>query len=192
MSEILVFPRGQFSDLPEKGVWPLDGLPTEYHWRERIVVEDDEAWLQAIPYLLIRNASGHLWSYQRVGGDARLHDRCSCGVGGHVERADERTELVDTLAAACVREASEELLDSGPLRMSEPQALLYEGLSAIGRVHIGIIYLADWLDIKEPTVAPGETLDAMGFLSPETIVSDDRFELWSRLSAACLQGPSPT
>lgn len=188
MSEVLVFPRRQFVDLPEKGIWPLDGMPTEYAWRERDLVENDDAWLQPIPYLLIRSPEDHVWCYRRIGGDTRLSDRRSCGVGGHVERCDERADLASTLSAACAREAAEELADVCALGTPVPSAWLYEGLSPIGRVHIGIVYLADWLEAIEPEVAPDESLDVIGFLPLETIASDERFELWSRLAASYVRG----
>ena len=119
MNEILVFARHLFADLPAEGAWLITGLPRQGQWRPRAVVEQDERWLQPIPYLLITDEQNRFWCYRRSGGDRRLADRFSCGVGGHVERIDQREELADTLAGALRRELAEELrqgvgLDPGP------------------------------------------------------------------------------
>lgn len=191
MNEVLVFPKASFDDLPEAGAWPIAALPCDATWRARDAVETDERWLQPIPYLLLENDDGEFWSYRRRGGDVRLEDRRSCGVGGHVERRDARKELVRTLSAAIRREADEELANAGGLNPGPPLAWLYEDRSAIGRVHVGVIYVARWRSREAPSVAPGEALEALGFLPPAEIVADTRFELWSRLAVDYLDATGP-
>jgi predicted NUDIX family phosphoesterase len=188
MPEILIVPQHLFPDRPDAGTWPWTGWPdAEPLWIERATAKQDERYLQFIPYLLLHDAAGAVWCYARRGGDRRLLDRRSCGIGGHVERADQRTELAATLTAALQREAAEEL---GPevaelLSGSLPRAWIYEGLSAIGRVHVGLLYTALWPHAEPPE--PSEpALESLGFLVPETIRDDQRFELWSRLAVGCL------
>ena len=51
--------------------------------------EEDPAHKQVIPYLVLRD--GERWFLMRrtrAGGDARLHDRWSIGVGGHLNPGD--------------------------------------------------------------------------------------------------------
>ena len=93
-------------------------------------------------------------------------------------------------AAALVRELAEELgwaVDPAGLT---PAAWLYEGHSAIGRVHLGLIYVLDWTAPAPPRPVPGEPLADRGFLPPAAIAADGRFELWSRLAAAWLESMS--
>ena len=49
----------------------------------------DPEWQQVIPYLLMRDGE-RLFLMQRTkaGGDARLHDRYSLGIGGHLNPED--------------------------------------------------------------------------------------------------------
>lgn len=181
--DILVLPRQAFTDLPEQGVWTWSGWPVmEPHWHWRPAAERDEDLLQLIPYLVLRDKTGAIWSYARRGGDRRLLDRLSCGIGGHVERQDRRDGLTATLAATLIREAVEEL---GPpvagllAEDLEPQAWIYEHLTPIGRVHIGLLYTAVWPHTAPPT--PREpVLESLGFLPAQTIRTDGRFEMWSR------------
>src|SRR4051794_41901099 len=52
-------------------------------------MEQDPTWKQVIPYPVLRD--GDRWFLMRrtrSGGDARLHDRYSIGVGGHVNPED--------------------------------------------------------------------------------------------------------
>lgn len=182
--DILTLPRTAFAALPERGVWSWTDWPAVAPvWLERATAEHDEHYLQFIPYLLLRNPTGAVWCYARRGGDQRLLDRRSCGIGGHVERSDQRATLGATLAAALQRETAEEL---GPevaalLTDARPRAWIYEGLSAIGRVHIGLLYTALWRHADPPQ--PREpALESLGFLAPEAIRADARFELWSRLA----------
>jgi len=194
MPEILTVPRSCLPPLPIEGVWPVDDLPwlDAGEWRDRSAAEHDESSLQPIVYLLLRNASSELWSYARVAGDARLHGRYSCGLGGHVDRTDAqpgKTSL-DTLNRALRREFDEELgisafggITAWPTR---PLALIYEGHSAVGRVHIGLLYCAEWAADQDPQPMHGEALSALGFRPLQGIVDDSRFELWSRLCARWL------
>ena len=72
----------------------------------------------------------------RAGGDARLHDRWSIGVGGHLNPGD--ADLFGGLR----REWREELVaDFEPA--FEPLALLNDDTTDVGAVHLGIVFVAD-------------------------------------------------
>lgn len=90
MPLILTVPRPQAPALPAQGCWAVADWAFLAHatWLERDQAEHDETHLQLIPYLVLHDAAGHLWCYQRKGGDTRLQGRCSCGVGGHVDAED--------------------------------------------------------------------------------------------------------
>lgn len=186
MPRILAIPRNQAPALPLEACLPwhdFAALPPPV-WRERADIEQDESLLQLIPYVVLRNAAGELWCYARTGGDARLDGRWSCGVGGHVEEIDSVANLRQTLANTARREMIEELgIASDNLPLLNAVALIYEGHSAIGRVHLGVLYIADWADRLPPEPPPHEALTSVGFLPPTAIANDPRFELWSRLAA---------
>ncbi len=214
MPHILTLPRTQAPALPESGCWPVPNLDFLQAgvWQARAQAEHDEAWLQPIPYLVLRNPAGQIWCYQRSGGDARLDGRCSCGVGGHVDLQDAEPALHEvnfdsslrnpdkgykafssinpqlTLQRALLREVAEELdagaADLGPLKF---QGLIYEGLTPVGRVHLGVLFGAQWLPEHAPQPVAGEALRGLGFQDASSIASNPQFELWSRLAARNLQ-----
>lgn len=161
---------------------PMKHWPAETAWLRRADAEGDEGYLQIIPYALLRDGSGALWCYRRRGGDARLRERFSCGVGGHVDREDEDATLAATVWNALLRELDEELNWQPPPEAHQPLAWIYEGISPIGRVHAGLLYLLDWQG-AEPPRSVDPALAGMGFLPVSEIIAEPRFELWSRLAA---------
>jgi predicted NUDIX family phosphoesterase len=193
MPLILTLPRIHAPALPETGCWPVSDLDFLQHaqWQSRAQAEQNEAWLQPIPYLLLRNASGHIWCYQRSGGDARLTGRCSCGVGGHVDLQDAQPNAaidpLATLRCALLREVAEELgAGSADLAQLSFQGLIFEGLSPIGRVHLGLLFTAHWLPDLPPRPVAGEALLGLGFKPASAMANNADFELWSQLAARYL------
>jgi len=186
MPHILALPRAGLPGLPTEGCWAFTGwldLPAPV-WRKRSEIEQNENLLQLIPYVVLRNAAGELWTYARTGGDERLEGRCSCGVGGHVETIDAGSSLKETLIRTARREMAEELgLAPTSSPMLEPTALIYESHSAIGRVHLGVLFLAAWQHHPPPSPPPHESLRGLGFAAPAAIATDRRFEHWSRMAA---------
>lgn len=198
---ILTIPRTQAPSLPESASWPVAALDFMQPplWRARAEVEHDETLLQPVAYLVLLNQAGQAWCYQRAGGDARVDGRLSCGVGGHVDAADEVTvvkaqagalfDAQSTLRRALLRELTEELhATAANLHELRLQGLIYEGLSAIGRVHLGVLYTAQWRNTEAPQPRPHEALQGIGFIDLGVIAADPHFELWSRLAARQLQG----
>lgn len=185
---ILVLSRASLPPPPTRGAWAWADwpLPLEWTWLPRQQAETDEGHLQLIPYVLLQNSRGDLWHYRRIGGDARLQERLSVGVGGHIEVSDGMADLPAIARASALRELREELENVGPMEIPPPLAWLYEGESAIGRMHIGWLYVLPWTSAEDPRPRLGEPLESLGFLAPERILEDPRFELWSRLAARFL------
>ncbi len=95
--EVLVFPSRLLDELG-----PFEGISTEIerylptflhpeHLRyiPRSLAEDDPSHKQLIPYVVLRSGD-EVFCYTRgkKGGEQRLHDRWSLGVGGHICRED--------------------------------------------------------------------------------------------------------
>lgn len=117
-----------------------------------------------------------------------MDGRWSCGVGGHVDLEDaSQNQPFDpeaTLRRALLRELDEELqARATDLQDLQLQGLIYEGLSPIGRVHLGVLYTATWCAPAAPTPRLGEALRAQGFMDVSDVATDPRFELWSQLAA---------
>ena len=100
-------------------------------------MEEDPAWKQVIPYLVLRDGDAwFLMRRTRAGGDARLHDRWSIGVGGHLNPGD------GDVLGGLRREWQEEVIaDFEP--SFEAVGLLNDDTTPVGQVHLGLVYLAD-------------------------------------------------
>jgi len=148
-------------------------------FRRRVEMEDDPAWKQVIPYPILRQeAAWFLMRRTRAGSDTRLHDRFTIGVGGHVNPED--GGLDGDMAPALRREWHEELrVDFVPeFRFV---GVLNDDSSAVGRVHLGLVYLAD---AGGRPVAVRETDKlAGGFVATAQVAAvRDRLETWSRIA----------
>ena len=148
-------------------------------FRKRTEMEEDPAWKQVIPYPVLRDGDDwYLMRRTRAGSDARLHDRYSIGVGGHVNPAD--GGLDGDLAGALRREWHEELVvDFIP--SFRFVGLLNDDTTSVGQVHLGLVYEGD---AAGRPVAIRETAKLTGHFAStaEVAVLVDHLETWSRLA----------
>lgn len=151
----------------------------EGSFRPRSEMEADPAWKQVIPYPVLRDGdSWFLMRRTKAGGDARLHDRYSIGVGGHVNPED--GGLGGELTAALEREWHEELVvDFVPAFRFV--GLLNDDTTPVGQVHLGLVYEGD---AAGRPVAIRETDKLSGAFVPaaEVAAVSDRLETWSRIA----------
>ena len=115
----------------------LATVEREGRFEPRPAMEADPSFKQVIPYLVLRDGDRYfLMRRTRAGGDVRLHDRWSIGVGGHLNPGDE------DLDGGLRREWSEELVaDFAPdFRFI---GLLNDDTTAVGQVHLGAVFVAD-------------------------------------------------
>jgi predicted NUDIX family phosphoesterase len=151
----------------------------------RSEMERDPTWKQVIPYPVLRD--GERWFLMRrtrAGGDARLHDRYSIGVGGHVNPDD--GGLDGDLTTALRREWHEELVvDFVPAFRFV--GLLNDDTTPVGEVHLGLVYEGD---AAGRPVAIRETDKLSGRFVPSGDVAavSDRLETWSLLAFEWLEG----
>ena len=178
---VLVVPR---SVVPDEGGWYglrtdgleafLDVVARHGRFEARAEMERDPSFKQIIPYLVLRDAERYfLMRRTRAGTDARLHDRWSIGVGGHIDPGD------SGVPGGLRREWREELLaDFEPA--FTPFALLNDDTTEVGAVHLGIVVLTD---ATGRPVAIRETDKLSGaFASPaEVAAGAEHLESWSRI-----------
>lgn len=185
--QVLVVPRDV---LPDGAAWHglrTDGLDAfaglverEGSFRPRPAMEADPSFKQVIPYLVLRDGERFfLMRRTRAGGDPRLHDRYSIGVGGHLNPGD-----VD-LSGGLRREWAEEVAaDFVP--QFRLVALLNDDTTEVGSVHLGAVYVADAagrpVGIRETEKLEGSFADAA-----EVAAVADRLESWSRLTFEYLE-----
>lgn len=175
VSRDLVPDRGVWRGLRTEGVEPfLDVVAAHGRYEPREQMERDPGQKQIIPYLVLRDADAYfLMRRTRAGGDARLHDLWSIGVGGHLNPGD------DGLFGGLRREWREELVAAFEPAF-EPFALLNDDTTEVGSVHLGVVFVADAAGRR---VAVRETDKLAGaFASPAEVAAVvEHLETWSRI-----------
>lgn len=170
----------------------LGRLGTHGFFVERPRAERTPAWKQAIPYCVVTNPEGVLVMKRRAkGGEARLHDKLSIGVGGHINPIDDE-ERGDLLLAAARREITEELEVSSEFEL-RLAGFLNDDSNPVGAVHVGLVFTANLtgpVRIREEDVLEGE-LVALEELR-ERAERGENFETWSRILIAHLDFLTPT
>lgn len=179
--QVLVVPRAAL--VPGEGWLGVrrtglgDALTTvrrEGFFMRRAAAEEDPAHKQVIPYLVLRD--GERWFLMRrtrAGGDARLHDRWSIGVGGHLNPGD-----VD-VAGGLRREWTEEVVaDFEPA--FTPVGLLNDDTTPVGSVHVGFVYVAD-AGGRPVAIRETDKLAGAFATTAEVAAVRDDMETWSRL-----------
>lgn len=177
-----IMPAGGWRGVLQGDLRPwLERIAAEGSHRPRTEVEDDPSWKQVIPYLVLRDR-GRIFLMRRTRGgtDARLHERWSIGIGGHVGPGDAGVE------GGLAREFREELVaDWEP----EPRlvGLLNDDSDPVGAVHLGVVYAAE---ARGRPVAVRETDKLAGaFVTPgEVLRVAGRLETWSSLLFDVLTG----
>jgi predicted NUDIX family phosphoesterase len=155
-------------------------LPGHGLFLPRSEVEHDPSYKQVVPYVVVRRGVEVLM-YRRspAGGEERLRQQWSIGVGGHVEAQDISTAYPKNHRhavewAAC-REVREET-GIDPVGLGLPVGVVNDEETDVGRCHVGIVYE---VNVGEAEVKYGPELHSAAFLLPERIEAG-QLENWSR------------
>ncbi|HLW47707.1 MAG TPA: hypothetical protein VKW09_08065 [bacterium] len=169
-------------------------------------VEDDPSLKQIIPYTVVRHdARIFLVGRTKRGSETRLREKLSIGLGGHINPVDNQPELFPWAAGASaieagatepVRRAAEgepagTLVDAAMARelmeevdlpagwRARPVGVLNDDAEPVGRVHFGLVYVAD---VPSPDVRIRETTKLTGAFASMAEVRDayPRLESWSQ------------
>jgi predicted NUDIX family phosphoesterase len=143
--------------------------------------EEDPTRKQVIPYLVLRD--GERWFLMRRtrgGGDARLHELWSIGVGGHLNPGD------GDVAGGLRREWAEELVADFEPDFA-PVGLLNDDTTPVGEVHVGFVYVAD-AGGRPVAIRETDKLSGAFATTDEVRAVRDALETWSRLAFDALTG----
>jgi predicted NUDIX family phosphoesterase len=142
--------------------------------------ESDPSLKQIIPYLVLRDGDRvFLMRRTRAGGDARLHDLYTIGVGGHLNPGD------GSILGGLEREWGEEMTaDFVP--EFEFVGLLNDDTVEVGVHHLGIVFSADAagrpVTVRETQKLTG-SFESVG--AARSVY--DRMETWSQLVLETLE-----
>jgi predicted NUDIX family phosphoesterase len=160
----------------------LETVRREGFFMRRGEAEDDPSHKQVIPYLVLRD--GERWFLMRrtrAGGDARLHDLWSIGVGGHLNPGDHDVE------GGLRREWAEELVADFVPDFS-PVGLLNDDTTPVGAVHLGVVFAADAAG-RPVAIRETDKLEGSFASTTDTAAVRDSMETWSRLVFDALANP---
>lgn len=154
--------------------------------------EANEYWKQPIPYAIIRRGDD-VFLYKRLkeGGEARLHDQLSIGVGGHMNRFSGIYNWDDNLRINLYRELNEELDIEvvGSKVDFKTVGLINDDLNDVGKVHIGILVVVDLPLEAKVTVKETDKLDGHWTRIKDLEKSPlfESLETWSQMALKVLQ-----
>lgn len=104
----------------------------------RAQAEEDQRYKQIIPYLVFEhNQNYFLMQRSAQASEARLQNKYSLGIGGHINKQDIEGQ---TLFDWARREFHEEVEYEGTLSV-EPLGILNDDSNEVGKVHIGFVML---------------------------------------------------
>jgi predicted NUDIX family phosphoesterase len=185
---VYVVPRAVLpGDSAWRGVRPIDDpagllatIAAAGRFEPRKDMEEDPSHKQIIPYLVLRDGDRlFLMRRTRAGGDARLHDLYSIGVGGHINPGDEDVH------GGLRREWHEEL-EADFVPDFDLLGLLNDDESPVGSVHLGVVFVGD-ASGRPGAVRETDKLSG-SFQSVERVREvHDRMETWSQLVLEALQ-----
>lgn len=201
MEFVYVVPRNLlFPEYYPHGVVPfgtdlnLDGfesvVETEGFFVERAYAERTPSLKQVIPYSVVE-CDGSILLLRRLaaGGEARLHDKLSIGVGGHINPEDLQHGSADgspagrrdPISAGSAREIAEELEVKGEYKVRR-FGILNDDSNAVGAVHVGVVQVVTvqgTVGIREKDQLEGSlvSLEELTKLHAEGA----NFETWSQL-----------
>lgn len=156
--------------------------------------EVDSQWKQPIPYAIIRRGE-EVFLYKRLkkGGEERLHDRLSIGVGGHMNQVNDVRNWQSNLMINLYRELGEEL----DIKVSQRHAIEPTVIGLInadndpdgaGLYHIGILAVLDLPEGSEVEVRETEQLEGYWVRSKDLTKSGlyEALEAWSKIAVEAL------
>lgn len=146
----------------------------------RSKVEQDESVKQIIPYVCIRHHDSYVLLQRTTKqSEARLHNKFSLGIGGHINDLEETSGTADLVYAGLLRELSEEIHVS-PGWTLEVLGVIYDSTTEVGRVHLGIAYELHATD-KEFTLNEPELMSGKWVRARELPEYRERMETWSQI-----------
>lgn len=190
MEQVYVLPASVFP-LAQAALIPLEApllqkIAQEGFFLERTQAEQDPTYRQVIPYALVRYLGQYfLMRRTQGGGEARLHNRYTLGVGGHINPEDIGQ---NPLLAGLRRELREEV--GVRQYTARPVGFIIMADSPVSMVHAGVVFVVDSED--EPQVVEADKLEGRLVGLEEIWVVYERLEGWSKVVVDWLARPKPS
>lgn len=152
----------------------LDRIQELHFFIDRPTAEISPEYKQIIPYVVIRHGETYyLLQRTRKQTEARLHDKYSLGVGGHVN--PDTPELLDGLH----KELEEEVEVSGDYDLTFA-GILNDDTTEVGRVHLGAVFVLESLT-GEVRVRETDKMTGRWATVDELAAVYDSMETWTQI-----------
>lgn len=184
MEQVLVVPRRALEDRLGAGPLITEGkealrqfLLAHHHFLPREQAEYDDTVKQIIPYVLLRRDGRYfLLRRLRKQTEARLHDKLSLGVGGHINPTE--TNAQDPILAGLERELAEEV--AVPQRRSLTfVGVINETTGGVSDYHTALVYLLE--TDGEVTVREQEKMTGSWATPEQLLQALPQLETWSQI-----------
>src|SRR3954469_5399421 len=137
---VLVVPKSDLEGLLETSFTPeraekIRSLANQRKlFLSRAIAETDETHKQIIPYIAICHGENHLvLKRSSKQSEARLHNKLSLGIGGHINDGEVSAGATDLVQAGMLRELREEIDLKGNYHVNLV-GMIYDPSTAVGRV----------------------------------------------------------
>jgi len=162
--------------------FPRIVTPPNCHYVPRREAEHNPSQKQIIPYVLF-TYKDLIFSYRRGkrGGEKRLHEEYSVGIGGHIEATDLTLFSQDQVGYAdgVLREVYEEVKLSCEYEEA-CVALINDDSNEVGSVHFGVVHV--WKLADQCIEKKDSSITDAGLIPIEKALrSISRYETWSQL-----------
>lgn len=165
-----------------------ENIARTYSTMRRGDAEENPNYKQPIPYVVLKRGN-EVFSYKRLtgGGEQRLHNQISLGVGGHLNDV-EGLDFYGVLADGLQRELSEELFINSNKLTLNTVGLINDDSNDVGKVHIGMLVIGELpldeeVSVQETDQLLGEWIKIEDLKQPEIYNS---LETWSQFVADIL------
>jgi predicted NUDIX family phosphoesterase len=143
---VLVVPRAVIDPLCHKVFTPEAAavektVLANCRFLERNLAETDYQFKQVIPYVVVRHQDRCLliWRTSKQ-TEARLHNRYSLGVGGHINNTDTPTANSNIILTGMRREFTEEIAVEGE-QSCRLVGIINDDSTDVSRVHMGFVFV---------------------------------------------------
>jgi predicted NUDIX family phosphoesterase len=160
-------------------------VASEGFFIERSHAERTPALKQIIPYSIVLQGERILLTKRmKSGGESRLHEKYSIGIGGHINPEDADVapgDARDPIDRGTRREIEEELAVRGPYNIRRV-GLINDDSNAVGAVHVGVVQIVRCegpVEIREREQLEGRLVTADDL--QRLLATGADIETWSQL-----------
>lgn len=160
-----------------------DNIDKHFKEMRRGDAEENTEYKQPIPYVIVRQGD-KIFTYERLsgGGEERLHNQLSIGVGGHMN-VESDSVFSAQLVANMNRELEEELIidHKGEFKLITV-GIINDDENEVGQVHIGLLVILELQEGSTVKVREEDTLAGEWFTVEELEIVSDQLESWSQIA----------